>query len=790
MSGPLLKWLTNWIGVGSAAPSEGAAWQLESSWPLPPWATLLLLIAALWFTILLYSRESGAAARWYRVLLISLRLSAVAIVLIMLAQWVISWQVTGPPTLALVIDRSASMGIADRYSADQLPPEVRERLVAAGFSEPSRLNLAKLFVTENDSQLLRHLRERFRVQVYSAANGVERLSGAFTLEELTHAVRNLTADGPASDATRLGDAVRNVLAESGNAPLTAIVLLTDGITTAGVPLAAAAEEARGLGVPLFSIGLGSDRPQRDIALVDVLADQLAFVGDLVTFQAQIKATGLAGQPAKLTLRAEDDSLPLAEEEFRLPPEGQSLTVSLSNRVSKTGGMRYVVEVTSRDDEHDPHNNRLRREVTVVDKKIRVLLVNGYPSYEFRFLKTLLERDQTVELATYLQDADPDYAEQDKTALRSFPVSRDDLLEYDVMILGDADPRRLPSSIWQHARALVTEKAGGLALLAGPRYLPRQYHDIPDIAALLPLAATGSLTAHQTLPREVTLGFVVRPTPLGMQNPVLQLGDSTAHTEEIWRRLSPLYWLTPLGELKPGAQVLAIGAGQPVILFQFVGPGRVWFHAIDSTWRWRLGVGDTYFARYWSHVVRFLARGKLAGSRAVQLVTDRREYHLGEAITLRARFLDPGLAPADEVTVALEPSGQARQLVKLPRHPTVAGVFEATLPQLPEGEHEVLLVEPQPVGASAATRFSIVAPPGEMARTEMDAAALRNAAELTGGRFYTISTASQLLSDLPVGRRVPVESLPPVSIWNRWWMLAAFLAALSAEWILRKRKGML
>ena len=45
-------------------------------------------------------------------------------------------------------------------------------------------------------------------------------------------------------------------------------------------------------------------------------------------------------------------------------------------------------------------------------------------------------------------------------------------------------------------------------------------------------------------------------------------------------------------------------------------------------------------------------------------------------------------------------------------------------------------------------------------------------------------------ELPRGRRVPIENLPPFEIWNRWWLLAPFLACITAEWILRKRKGML
>jgi hypothetical protein len=121
---------------------------------------------------------------------------------------------------------------------------------------------------------------------------------------------------------------------------------------------------------------------------------------------------------------------------------------------------------------------------------------------------------------------------------------------------------------------------------------------------------------------------------------------------------------------------------------------------------------------------------------------------------------------------------------------MAGIYEGQLADLADGQYEILMVEPQLSGNPVAGRFSVVAPPGEFARTEMDAGALTAAAEATHGTFYTVANADQLVADLPAGRRVPVQNLPPIPIWNRWWLLAAFLSCITGEWILRKRKGML
>jgi hypothetical protein len=127
---------------------------------------------------------------------------------------------------------------------------------------------------------------------------------------------------------------------------------------------------------------------------------------------------------------------------------------------------------------------------------------------------------------------------------------------------------------------------------------------------------------------------------------------------------------------------------------------------------------------------------------------------------------------------------------LRRVPAAAGIYEGSLNDLAEGQYQLVMAEPRLPAGQPATRFSIAAPPGEFARPEMDIAALSAAAQLTHGKFYTIDTADQLLASLPRGRRVPIENLPPITIWNRWWLLAAFLGVITSEWILRKRKGML
>src|SRR5690606_20319758 len=112
------------------------------------------------------------------------------------------------------------------------------------------------------------------------------------------------------------------------------------------------------------------------------------------------------------------------------------------------------------------------------EQIKVLLVQGYPNYEFRYLKHMLERDSTIELKTVLQEADLEYAELDSTALRVFPVRREELYEFDVVIFGDVNPTYLSTNVMANLHDFVEEKGGGVAFIAGPRFMPLSYGGTP------------------------------------------------------------------------------------------------------------------------------------------------------------------------------------------------------------------------------------------------------------------------------------------------------------------------
>jgi hypothetical protein len=793
MSGTLPTWLESWLGIEAAGPGQGTVWSLENTWSWAPWLTLLGAVCIVGWVVFFYSREKTSAGRLARAALVMLRLAVIAIVVFMIAEFSLSLRRTGLPSVAILVDDSASMGIEDHYDDKKLEALVARRCDSVGLEAPNRLNLAKSILSPRGSDLLGRIARDYRLKLYFVSSAARAQQGNLT--ELRQAA---DAAEPRGESSRLGVGLRQVLADLRGTPPAAIIYLTDGINSEGENIADAARYARRKGVPVFSVGLGSEQPVRDLELADLLVDEVVFVDDVVNFEYKLSAHGLAGRSVDVVLREKDKPAILAQMKVQVDDSEKPQRLHLPYRPTSVGEFEYVVEVERLPEEAQTENNRQERLVSVRKEQIRVLLVQAYPNYEFRYLKNMLERDSTIQLKTVLQDADLEYTELDETALRVFPVRREELFLFDVVIFGDANPSYLSASVLANLHDFVEKKGGGVAFIAGPRFTPMAYRNTPleplfpiDLgSAVLPDSAQGSQQ-----------GFVPQPTELGLVSPQMQLGDSRTETERIWRDMPPMYWLLEARQVKPAARVLANdttrlgsdGRPLPVFLTQFVGAGKVLFHATDDTWRWRFRVGDVLFARYWVQAVRYLSRSKLLGKdQAVELSADRREYRRGEPVRLRVRFIDERQAPPqdDAVEIAIERDGQKNERIKLQRNPGARGVFEGTFVDGVDGRYHAWLASPTIGGKAPSADFRVTAPPGELERVQMDADELRRAADQTRGRFYRITEVDRLLGDLPPGHQVPIESLPPEVLWNKWWLLLSLLGLIVSEWMLRKRKGML
>ena len=799
----LLRRLAERLGVTPAGVGESFRPYIHAEQPLAQGPTLLVIVVSFALIIWLYRRESTGRPLT-KLFLAGLRCCLVLLTLFLLSEAVLSVERTGLPYFVVMVDDSASQGVVDKYADSKTRAEATALAEIAGRPEADRLALAQGFLAQDDGKFLRELQTKHRVRLYLTSDATRPLGNEINKpEQVPAALDRLKKVEARGDQSRLGNGIRQVLTELRGVPPTAIVLLSDGQTTDGETVAKVAEFADRKGVPLFPIGLGDPEAPRDIELTELLVDDVVFVEDLIRFQPKLTAKGFAGTnlTVRLKRRGASPGNPDATEELatiqvKAPPDGQATRLELQHRPRETGQVTYIVEVDPQPREMQNGNNRVEKTITVREEKLKVLYVDSEPRYEFRYLKTFLDREKSIDLAVVLQASDPQFSNQDRAALATFPSSQEELFDYDAVILGDVDPAFLSGSQMTHLAEFVTDKGGGILFVAGENYDPLSFRGTP-LEPLLPIDLSGARNPTAVAGGSTT-SFRPKLTVEGRSSPIFRFADDDALSARIWAGLPELLWYFEAPKRKPAAVVLAEHPSQtgsdgplPIMVYQISGAGKSMFHAVDDTWRWRWRAGDRFFGRFWIQTIRFLARSKLLGQKKAELRTERRRYLRNQPVEVKVRFPNPGDAPVGgEVAVEVEHKGHGSRRLTLRTASGSKNIFEGVIPQVVEGEYEVRLLPPPVLeGGLPTTRFTVDPPAGETERTEMNQAELVRAATLSHGKFYTPTDAAGLLDDLPTPQQVPLDTDPPIALWNTWPVLTLFLTLLVAEWVLRKRAKM-
>ncbi|PHS11633.1 MAG: hypothetical protein COA78_09350 [Blastopirellula sp.] len=789
---------------GEELPPEADGLQSSIQWSAPwaPWITLALIIASTLYIAWIYQRERATTGAWIKVLLTGIRLSLIGILLFMLYGLTLRPFRTDMPDLIIAIDDTLSMGHIDSLDPET-DSEIASRVSAAGFEDTSRWNQALTLLTESDAALLKQLTAKYRPKFYLIGDSSRPVSIGSDDTGAT-----LKALAPTQSTSRLGDSLQEILEAQRGRPTAAIIVFTDGVTTEGKLLNEAAQYAKIRGIPLHLIGLGSSLKSKDLQLDDLSVDQVAFVGDTLNFSTRLSATGFQGKSVRVVLKRKENDKPLAEQQITVTSDEFTRVVRLQFRPKKKGVIDFVVQVEIEKDEINVNNNQEEQTVMVRDDTIKVLYVQAYPRFQYRYLKTLLERqlkpsseegvpEHAFELTTILQDADTEYADQDSSAIATFPNTAEELFQYDVLIFGDANPAFLNRLHLDNINQFVSEKGGGAIFIAGTQYMPWNYKGTA-LEPLLPFDIDSVRTAD--VGQDYSTPFSLTLTELGMGSPPLQVGTGPTDNIRLWNEIPHLYWFLNARKKKPAAQTLLAhdaitgddGQGLPILSQQFVGNGKVLFLATDDLWRWE------HHDAFWMQSIRYLARSALAGSdRAAELTTSRQIYRKGEVAKIRLRFFDERKAPAsdDGVTIVVEHDKGRRQRIGLSRSTSAREVFDGSMGNLMPGSYRVWVAEPNLSSAATdnqppAAVFTVEAPVGEMARLEMDEADLKAAALSSGGKFYLFTDTLSLASNLPPGRQVKIETLPPTPLWNSWKLAMLFTSLIITEWLLRKRYGML
>ncbi len=744
-----------------------------------------------------YGRETISTPM--RAVLSGLRLLAFLLLFFVLARPVLveRREEVYPAEVLVLLDDSASMQRKDSYSGDEAQRRAIAKAVGAQPSEQSRLVLAQEALDKTILPLF--AKGEYEHQLFGFA------------EATTPLDRPSSATGRGA-GTHLGDAVTQALASHRGRPVTDVVVLSDGRSNGGLAVLEAARTAGAAGIPVHTVVIGDTRPELNAVIELIEAPTDALQEDELAVTVRVRSRGGSDLPdAFVTLEeiVDEDGLEtqtLAEERVALTEAGERVVLVARAGVG-TGERRFRVSIPPLEKETMVDDNRVEFSVHVSPARMRVLYVDGYPRWEYRYLKNLLLRaDKYLDVQCFLLSATPDFPQESSAnlpALREVPSSREELLaNYDVIILGDINPNAIspdPARCEAFMAALreFVEAGGGVLFQAGEFDNPRAFKQTP-LEEVLPvvLDPTGVLAFDGDTTRE-SRPVLEQPTD---PHEIVRLHPDADKNRLLWETPSGLrgfYWYQPVRRAKPGTSVLLrhpsdrstqTGELYPLLVTGYFPSGRTMFLALDSTWMWRFHYGDRYHEIFWRSAIRWLALGRLkSGDRRFRLETSRSAYDLEERITLEARVLNQDFRPSErdgqKVTWS-GPEGRPQEL-ELAAVGERGGVYRGSLQVDRPGLYRAWIEEDGKRMSSV--EFEVNLPSRENADPSPDPASLALLASRTGGRSLSLSSLDDLASEFPGGeeRREPISSSLQ-DAWDRLGTLLLALGLLSAEWILRKK----
>lgn len=133
----------------------------------------------------------------------------------------------------------------------------------------------------------------------------------------------------------------------------------------------------------------------------------------------------------------------------------------------------------------------------------------------------------------LQDADPLYVDQDKSALRLVPSKPETIAQYDGFVLIDFDPQLISQTSQQAIVEAVTQRGAGCMFVSGSGSIARRLEGWP-LAKLLPSERSSTLASSGAGQRSPPLRW--QPTALGSSALPMQLAGTLQESLAIWQRL--------------------------------------------------------------------------------------------------------------------------------------------------------------------------------------------------------------------------------------------------------------
>ena len=499
------------------------------------------------------------------------------------------------------------------------------------------------------------------------------------LEANATVIKRFFSSSKGKTRTNLHDPIQESLSELRN--LRALVMITDGDENLGPPAAQLANKLRNSSIPAFTIFTGSNKALPDLDLESLWAPSFTLKEEKLVVGWRIKNSFPDTKESVLILSANEKvvkSIPI-----KIKGSDQK-SGNLSWLPPEDGNYRMELKIKNIKGESFSQNNHKKFKLRVDRKILKVLIIESYPRWEYRFLKNALQRDPGVEVKSLLLHPEMPNA-IGENYLAAFPRAKKDLIKFDVVFLGDVglSKHEMNQDHCTDLADLIMNHAGGLVFLPGRRGRQLSLPESP-LGKLIPVVydQENPLGLGTINPAQFEL------TDRGRKHWLTQLRGSGEPNRDFWYKLPGFHWAAIVKKSKPGAEVLATHSNfsskwgkMPILVIRHHGAGKVLFLGSDAVWRWRKGVEDKYHYRFWSQIVRWMAHGRYQAQQdGIRLLSDPEIPNVGDEVFLRCIVMDQAGFPLEdgEIEATATHANGTTEKLDFSLDPESAGIFLSSI----------------------------------------------------------------------------------------------------------------
>jgi uncharacterized membrane protein len=632
----------------------------------------------------------------------------------------------------------------------------------------TRLDEAKAFLLEGETPLLKSLKENFEVKLYTVGESLQAIG-----ESELPGLKTVGERGDLDDALeKVGN--KNAL----------VLLFSDGNFHWN--------GGKEKGPPLITVPLGDSKGYRDILIKEIKAPHMAFRDRPVQIDVVIKSHGYPGITLPVALKDGTKLLQAKSISVRRNPEEAVLSFSFTPK--EVGSYLLSISVPPQYGESITSNNHANVPLKVYRDKIRILMVSGSPSLNYRYMRTALRNDPTIDLLSFIILRTPTNiinVPLQEQSLIPFPVETlftNELKNFDLVILDNFSYE--PYLNLKHLERVkeFVSGGGGFAVIGGPHFFGQGGYVGTPIEEILPARFSEKEDYRRDVPSRVKL------SRQGTVHPVTRFSSHGNSHQTLWQEMPPLDGINLLEPKSSGIVLLesdADGPPRPILTVGNYGKGRVLILGTDYSWKWHMGMvaqgkGNWAYLRFIERMVRWLTKDPSLDP--VQITIPEKSGETGHEIGIKIQVKEEDTSskfkgaisfsvfnPAGmKVVSQLKAAGQQGEYLGS-FLPEKGGIYRVRVETM-EGRLE----EPVVV-AEGMEGLDAVPNPDHLKRI----------AETTGGKI--LSSSNELLKEAEIyaeksrERFVEEKNLP---LWGTPYLLVLVLTCLGMEWYLRRRGGMI